>query len=87
LSLLIHVFGCGARRPSSMSKSSNKLSMHIGSEIGLRNFSFSQLVLEVKRLSVKSGSLTVTNTNTSVYMLALVFDGPQKTLLIEPLNL
>lgn len=33
-----------------MSKSSNKLSLHIGSEIGLKNFSFSQLILEVKRL-------------------------------------
>lgn len=33
-----------------MLKSSNKLSLHIGSEIGLKNFSFSQLILEVKRL-------------------------------------
>lgn len=33
-----------------MSKSSNKLSLHIGSEIGLQNFSFSQLIIEVKRL-------------------------------------
>ncbi len=33
-----------------MSKSSNKLSLNIGSEFGLKNFSFSQLIAEVKRL-------------------------------------
>ena len=33
-----------------MLKSSNKLSLHIGSEMGLKNFSFSQLIIEVKRL-------------------------------------
>lgn len=30
-----------------MSKSSNKLSLHIGSEIGLRHFSFSQLIIGI----------------------------------------
>ena len=33
-----------------MSKISNKLSIHIGSEISLKDFSFSQLIFEVKRL-------------------------------------
>ncbi len=33
-----------------MTKSSKKLSLHIGSEIWLKNFSFSQLILKVKRL-------------------------------------
>ena len=33
-----------------MLKSSNKLSLHIGSEMGLKNYSFSQLIIEVKRL-------------------------------------
>lgn len=33
-----------------MSKISNKLSLHIGSEISLKDFSFSQLIVEVKRL-------------------------------------
>ncbi len=33
-----------------MLKSSDKLSLHIGSEVGLKNFSFSQLIIEVKRL-------------------------------------
>ncbi len=33
-----------------MSKLSNKLSLHIGSEISLKGFSFSQLIIEVKRL-------------------------------------
>lgn len=33
-----------------MSKATNKLSMHIGSEISLNNFSFSQLIIAVKRM-------------------------------------
>lgn len=33
-----------------MSKASNKLSLHIGSEISLNNFSFSQLIITVKRM-------------------------------------
>lgn len=33
-----------------MLKSSNKLSLHIGSDVGLKNFSFSQLIVKVKRL-------------------------------------
>jgi len=33
-----------------MLKSSNKLSLRIGSDIGLKNFSFSQLIVEMKRL-------------------------------------
>lgn len=33
-----------------MSKVLNKLSLHIGSEISLNNFSFSQLIIEVKRM-------------------------------------
>ena len=33
-----------------MSKVINKLSLHIESEISLNNFSFSQLIIEVKRM-------------------------------------
>ena len=33
-----------------MSKVSNKLFLHIGSEISFNNFSFSQLIIEVKRM-------------------------------------
>jgi transposase-like protein len=44
-----------ARRPFFMSKSYNQLSLLIGSEFSLKDFSFSQLILAVKRLMDTEG--------------------------------
>jgi hypothetical protein len=48
--LIFHLGGNDGKEAFFMSKASNKLSLHIGSEISLKDFSFSQLIIEVKRL-------------------------------------